>query len=125
MDIATFIERGFAIGYLACGLSILIQPQSWTTFINRLSENKGISSIAFVTVYLGAFMVAGHNIWESSPRVIVTIIAWLALLKGFLYLSFPHLLFNWAKKFMANDSTLRLYSLPVVALGSYILWISF
>ena len=44
---------------------------------------------AFFTIILGLLMVVSHNIWQWSWRVIITIIAWIVLLKGVCILMLP------------------------------------
>ncbi|KGP62145.1 hypothetical protein EP47_01970, partial [Legionella norrlandica] len=53
---------------------------------------------------LGIIIVVSHNIWEGSWRVIVTIIAWLILLKGTSIIFHPHFIDQATVLFMQNTT---------------------
>lgn len=45
----------------------------------------------------GMIMVLTHNIWEFSWVILITLIGWGTLIKGALYMLFPHLITKRAK----------------------------
>ena len=55
-----------------------------------------------LTLILGIVLVLGHNVWVLEPRVNVTILAWLVLLKSVLWLSVPERMLVASKKLCAS-----------------------
>lgn len=51
---------------------------------------------------LGIFLVLVHNIWIWESEVLVTIIAWLILIKSVLWLACPESMANYGRKIYAG-----------------------
>lgn len=56
----------------------------------------------FITLILGILMVVGHNIWQWNWRLIITIFAWLVLLKGASIILYPKFIDKTTILFMLN-----------------------
>jgi uncharacterized membrane protein len=41
------------------------------------------------TVFIGLFLVEHHNVWVFKPRVLMTLISWVILIKGLLFILIP------------------------------------
>ena len=78
----------------------------------------------FVSVILGTFLVLAHNLWVADWRVIITLLAWLILIKGILRLFFPEKIMGWAARF-ANQRTILIASGIFLIIGTYLLRMSF
>lgn len=50
------------------------------------------------SLLLGIFLVVIHNVWVLEPRVLVTIIAWLILIKAILWLALPEKMLEYSQK---------------------------
>lgn len=76
--------------FLVTGVSHIIQPRGWARFFMAL-HNKGDVG-AFITAFLhfplGVVIVSFHNVWSGLP-IVLTLIGWGLVLKGFIYLVFP------------------------------------
>ena len=87
MDTSIFIAKIFAIAYLAIGLGMFLSAGYYKKAFAEMMKSKTyiFGGGAFALV-IGLLLVSYHNIWESSWVVIVTIIGWIALVKGVLLL---------------------------------------
>lgn len=56
-----------------------------------------------IFLLLGIFFVHYHNIWVMKPRVMITILCWLVLLKGFLLVMFPEWTLSLYKSWIKNE----------------------
>ncbi len=124
MSIASFIERGFALGYFGMGLSLLINPQLWLEFIDGYVKGKRYFAVSFITLFLGSFMVAGHNTWEVSPQLITTIISWITFIKGVLLFLYPNIIIALIKAIAPKKALIQAEAIMVILLSSYILYYS-
>jgi uncharacterized protein YjeT (DUF2065 family) len=90
MPLDLLIERWFAIGFLAFGLSHLLYPDKWTAlFLPLRQSDTGGLLVATFTLPLGVVVVLAHNIWVWGLPVIVTLTGWAMIVKSLLYLLFP------------------------------------
>ncbi len=51
-----------------------------------------------IALILGILLVVSHNVWRTDWTVVITVIGWLALIKGSLLLFFPNAVLQLAKK---------------------------
>jgi len=124
MEISIIVERGFALAYFICGLSLLFNTRLWIDFIGQLSKSKSTIMLGFMTVFIGSFMAMAHNIWEMSPRVLTTVLAWAAVFKGTSFLLTPELMLNMTQLFRANKMLLQTGGLLAMALSIFIYYYS-
>lgn len=123
-----FLSRLLGLYLFVCGLALIVHKEAFRDALATLPNNSlTILWASFFTVLAGLAMVLVHNIWSKSPvAVIVTVLGWLTLIKGVLYLLLP---LNWLEKFIqgAFNSSLYLYSVTVVSLllGAYLTYEGF
>jgi len=73
---------------VAAGIGLLTDRDSYPKMLNEFRDNTALGFVtgAFVLA-LGAAMVAVHNLWTSPLAIIVSLIAWWTLIKGFCLLA--------------------------------------
>ena len=64
--------------------------------------NLSIPMGAAFGLMLGLFLVVIHNVWAWEPRLLITIISWLIIVKSVLWLGFPVRMLNMCKKMYAG-----------------------
>lgn len=84
----------FIIGIIIMGRmyyyrKILLQLQA---------EDPIIPVIAGLTLFLGIVLVVTHNIWELNRTTVVTVLCWLILIKGLLWLALPEKMLAMTKR---------------------------
>ncbi len=118
------IEIFMMINLFVIGLSHMLRPRAWAEFFIGWREKgtTGVFYTAFLHFPFGAGIVAFHNVWRGIP-MIVTILGWGWLIKGFLYFNFPkigiwslsHVSLHHANKFAAPGAVF-------VALSGLLAW---
>ena len=104
--------------YLSIGIGILINPGFYKKLFEDITENAsalylgGIMALAF-----GYLIVAFHNTWTKDLSVIITIIGWIALVKGILILVQPKIIITLSKAIMKKESILKIEAIVVIILG--------
>ena len=73
---------------VAAGIGFLSERDSYSKLLDEFRDNTALGFVtgAFVLT-LGAAMVAIHNLWTSPLAIIVSVIAWWTLIKGFCLLA--------------------------------------
>ncbi|MEI6095391.1 MAG: hypothetical protein WCR08_08035 [Gammaproteobacteria bacterium] len=57
-----------------------------------------IPVVASLTLFLGIVLVVTHNVWEFNRATGVTVLCWLILIKGLLWLALPEQMLAMMKK---------------------------
>jgi hypothetical protein len=86
----TAVQIFAIVQFTIVGLSHLFQPRPWAEFFIRLREQgtTGVFVVAFMSLWFGSIVVAFHNVWTGIP-VVLTVIGWAQVIKGFTYFCFP------------------------------------
>lgn len=74
---------------LLIGLSVL-NKNFMTTIVDEVLNNKALFwFIGFVAALIGSIVLAFYSTWSAHWPVLLTIVGWLALLKGIAIMLFP------------------------------------
>jgi len=86
---------------LVAGISLLLNKKNFNHMIKELMKEEGcLFGLGIFTVILGAFLVAAHNVWEPGWALVITLIAWIVLIKGSLIFVFPKQMNNFFKLYI-------------------------
>jgi hypothetical protein len=99
------IAKFLAVYFLGIGLALLLNPNGYRERCQLIMKNEGFLCIAgVIALMLGAFIVSVHNIWVMEWPVIITIIGWISVMKGFALLAYADFanLFSFMLKQSAN-----------------------
>jgi len=76
--------------YLAIGIGLLTNASYYDQVYKEFLKGGALLYFgAVMALIFGSFLVAVHNVWVQSWEVLITIIAWGALIKGVLLAVFP------------------------------------
>jgi uncharacterized membrane protein YdbT with pleckstrin-like domain len=123
-----FLSRLIGLYFLVCGLSMIVHKQVFTDALSTVSGNPlAMWLISMVISLSGLAMVLAHNVWSKCPVVvIVTLLGWLTLIKGILYLLLPA---KWLEGFFQSvlNCGACLYSVTafLLVLGAYLTYEGF
>jgi len=86
-----FLGRLLGLYYLLAALSMFLHKQAYVETVTALIHDAPVMFVVgIVTVIAGLAMVLGHNRWSGGGlAVVVTLIAWITLVKGLLFLLLP------------------------------------
>ena len=105
MESSIFLAKVMGWYLVITSVVLLLRYKTLRREINVFIKGQNAMMIFFFgafTSIIGLLVVLNHNIWTNDYRVIITIMGWLALIKGVAYLAFPWGWFvgivNWANK---------------------------
>ncbi len=103
------------------GISFVLQPSQWCKLVHdAIDAPYKLFPIVLFMLFFGLFILLGHNIWEASWRVIVTITGVVLVLKACVYLLFPQLVLNlgyWTDKNIERN--IRISGLLILLVIAY------
>jgi len=83
-----FLSRLLGLYCILVGLSMVTHRQATVETMRALVHNSPVLFIVgVITLGAGLAMILGHNVWSGGVLpVIVTLVGWLTLIKGLLFL---------------------------------------
>ncbi len=100
MELSILIAKIISLIYLSVGIGAIFSADYYRRLVDDLFDNAGLTYVTgFMTVVIGVLIVNYHNIWAWDWIVLITMIGWLALIKGVLIIAFPKFVQGYSKLF--------------------------
>ncbi len=108
------------------GVGLWLNLKTCQNIIKSFEDNAGLIYLAgIITLLLGIIIVNIHNVWELSWALIITLIGWIALLKGAALLICPKKLIKATEVFHKNDAVLATHIIIIVVIGAFLTFFGF
>ncbi len=125
METAVLIAKIIGVVYISFGIGLFVNKEFYKESIPKLMNNTGFMILGgFIAIVFGVLIIENHNIWEANWTVIITIIGWIALLKGISLIAFPTKLGIFQSIF-TNDLFLKFLAPLVLLFGLIFLCLGF
>jgi hypothetical protein len=118
-----FLSRLIGIYCLITAVSMFVHRELTVDYATALMENApALWFVSLVVVVAGVAMVLAHNRWSGGARVVVvTILGWLTLAKGVLFLLFPRgMMTGTLVRMIANAAGYYAVAAIVLAIGAFL-----
>ena len=100
METSIFIAKILGLVYIAVGLGMFFSSSYYRKMLEGITKCAGFMYLGgIMALVVGFLIVTYHNVWVGSWVVLITIIGWIALLKGLLLLIFPETMVNLTSVF--------------------------
>lgn len=118
METSILVAKILGVAYIAIGLGMLLNPAYYYKMYKELLKDSPLMYIsAFVPLVVGILLITYHNIWEYSWVVIITVIGWLAFIKGLFLLVIPKALIKLSQSWLKAKGSFGLIGFIVLVLG--------
>jgi hypothetical protein len=113
--------------FVAVGVGLVADRGAWQRLATEFSGNLAATYLAGILAYgVGATIVGLHNDWSSRPlAIVVTVIGWLALVKGVLILAFRQSYFAAFGRLTVGAGFAWAAGLGCILLGGAMLYFAF
>lgn len=126
MDKSRFLAKALGIYLLIVSLAMFINMKHFMDLVHSLTNNMPLMFVTgFFTLILGLLFVLSHNIWQWNWRLIITIIAWLTLIKGASIILYPQFVDKATVLFTYNIRVSYLAAVVDVVLGILLCYFGF
>ncbi len=116
----------FSLAYLAVGIGILINRDFYKKLFEDFSENAfALYFGGIAALVIGYLILAFHNTWTKDLSVIITIIGWVALIKGILILIRPAIMIALTKAIVEKEGFLKIEAVAVIIIGLALSFLGF
>lgn len=120
------IFQVFSLVYIAVGIGIFVNPDFYKKIFEDCIESPAVMYLGGVlALVVGYLIVAFHNTWTCDLSVIITVIGWLALIKGVIILLLPKTMAALTKAIMKKTIFLKIEAVVVIILGLALSFLGF
>ena len=117
MQLSKLIARIASVVYLSASLGAFFSTDYYRKIAEDLFSNSALTYVTgFITVIIGFLIVTYHNTWPKSWIVLITILGWLAMVKGICLIAFPQFVRTLSER-MLTDSSAKIFSYAALCLG--------
>jgi len=103
MDVSKFLAKVLGIYLVLVSTAMLLNMAQFSDMVKHLINDAPLMFVTgFFTLIVGLLAVVSHNIWQWNWRLIITIIAWLSLIKGVSLIFVPQFLDSVSLMFVEN-----------------------
>lgn len=104
MALSILIAKITSIVYLSVALGAVFSKDYYRRIIEDMTRNAALTYfMGFTAVILGSLIVDVHNTWTRDWTVLITIVGWLALVKGVLLIAFPKFVLGYSRPFIEGQ----------------------
>lgn len=90
MDLTTFLAQMWGPAILAVGLGIFINPTYYARVYREIEkEPLAVLVCSMIGIAAGVAHIYVHNIWNTAPQMIISLLGWGLLIKGALFAIAP------------------------------------
>ncbi|MGB7957952.1 MAG: hypothetical protein WCF77_03890 [Minisyncoccia bacterium] len=124
MNISVVFAQILGIFFVVVGASMVVNKKLTTAAVEEAIRDQGsLWMWGFLAVITGAVIIPLNNMWTSGLPLVITILGWLALIKGVLILFFPAAMVSLYRKFI-KESMMIPAGLVVFVLGLVLLYVA-
>ncbi len=125
MNSSRFIARVFGLCGLSFGLTCLVtRGRLMNDMFQAMAEPSYLFSMGLMTLIIGIAMIVGHHIWDGSWRVVITVIGYLSLVKGFVILIWPKTMVSLMEG-MVESGAIWVQLAFAIAFYGWMTWLGF
>lgn len=126
MEMSILLAQVIGIYLVLEGIVILTQKKFVMNVVDDFGSHKALMYVTGAMVMvLGLLIVLNHNVWESTWRVVPTLVGWAMVLKGVMLFFVPQTILRQARKFAKNRNMAVLAGVVALAVGAYLVYVGF
>jgi len=122
MDISLLVAKVLGVYLIVSGLFLIFRGKTVAHMLKDFFDHPAVVYLTgAILVFLSTLLLLQNNVWDNTWRTLVTILAWLILLKGLAYIFVPEMLKKMiSKKFL---ETINLYGFIAIVVGAYLFYL--
>ncbi len=125
METTIFLASLWGPVMFVAGLGLIISRRYYlTVYKNANRDRMAVVAISIIAMTTGLAQVQFHNVWESLPQIIISLLGWAMLIEGALYTLKPKI----AEKLSAlivEEKMMVASGVICLILGGYLSWVAF
>ena len=126
MELSLFLAQLLGVVLFVLGFGFICNAGHYKKMYAAMMKDEGLLWIVSILVLsVSTALVLKHNVWESNWVVLITIVGWLGLLKGFLLAIFPRQMVSMSANVLKSATLFRVAGVFYMILGGALLYFGF
>ncbi|MFC1576816.1 hypothetical protein ACFL42_01695 [Candidatus Omnitrophota bacterium] len=126
MGTSIFIARIFGLCYLIIGACFIMNRKAFQQVMEDFCKNAAMVFYGgLLALVIGVVIVLKHNIWAANWTVIITIIGWVALIKGIWMIGFPGSVPKFMRAYRENKNLIVIHAVFAIVFGAVLAYFGF
>jgi tellurite resistance protein TehA-like permease len=119
-EITIFMARIIALIYIPLGVAMITGQIKGKDMVTSYEKSPVITLfVGIFAVIAGTFLVTYHNIWVKDWPVLITLLGWVAVIEGVVFIAFPKPFLKVSKKMSKNEKVWSYFALAFGLLFGY------
>jgi hypothetical protein len=98
MNLSIVLARIVSVIYLSAGVGAILDKDQYRRIADDMFKNAAVTYLmGFTAAIVGLLIVKYHNVWTGNWTVLITILGWLATIKGVLIIAVPSFVERFSK----------------------------
>jgi hypothetical protein len=98
-EIALFMARIIALIYIPMGVAMMTGQLKGKEVLSSYEKSAAFTLfVGIFAVVFGVFLVQNHNIWVMDWPVLITLLGWIAVIEGVIFIAFPKTMLSIVKR---------------------------
>ncbi|MDP3313191.1 hypothetical protein [Lutibacter sp.] len=90
METTLLISKIIGLVYLSFGIGLIFNKKYYLETFTKLMKSSSFMILAgFLAITFGLLILEFHPYWDNSLAIVISIIGYIALIKGIIILAFP------------------------------------
>ncbi len=125
MDITDFLMQLWGPVLLAVGLGFFTSRSYYLKIYRELDKQSfAVFVFSIFAIPAGIIHIQAHNLWNTLPEIIVSVLGWGLLIKGIIFAIAPRFVGRTAD-WEAKSKLVPLAGFLMLVLGAYLTWIGY
>ena len=126
METSLFIAKIFGLLYLVVGAGLILNRKVFQQIMDDFCKNAALILYGGIfSLGIGLVIVLTHNVWVTGWPVIITIIGWIAIIKGVWLIIFPNTVSAFMQAYQKNENLLIAQSVGALIFGIVLTYFGF
>lgn len=122
MDTPLLVLKIFSVYLIISGLFLIFKKKTLPLILKDFFDHPAtVYLTGVILIFLSSMYLIQYNVWDGTWQTLITVFAWLVLLKGLMYIFTPKWLNEMSiKKF---KSFFAIYGILAVIVGIYLFFL--
>ena len=105
MEISILIAKILGVGFLSLGFGILFNRTYYKIELTKMMDNSAFLLFGgIIGIICGLIIIEYHNTWTREWTTIITVVGWVALVEGIVFLAFPQVTSFFKRSVFDSDN---------------------
>lgn len=118
----SILAKIFGLYFFTIGFAFIINPNSFRRICRAVKHESFLFIGGFLALIIGIIVVTVHNLWIWDWSLLITVLGWWSLFKGFAILTYPECINYFSFILNRSNAMYRMISLFYLALGFFLLY---